>query len=110
MTKKIGQLRGQHPPQRLQGILWSCSVDKLDLWKDRVYIIHQILMYGSFKEIRWLYTVYSDNLINDIFANRPMKVYTKTGFNYVKNYILNLSGQDISPDKYVNAFYGPSRR
>lgn len=103
-------LSGKIPPKKLQGVLWSASVDDLDLWRDRVYIIHHTLMYGNFSQISWLQTTYPTELIQKTFTEKPMKVYSKTGFHYIKNYILDLSDKGISPDKYVNTFYGPSGR
>ena len=103
-------LSGANPPKELQGVLWSASVNDLDLWRDRVYIIHHTLMYGNFSQISWLQDAYPIELIQETFAEKPMKVYSKTGFHFIKNYILDLSTREISPDKYVNAFYGLSGR
>ena len=81
-------------------------MDKLDLERDKAYIIHQVLMYGGFKEIRGLFKIYPIAVIRNVFVNRPMKVYTKTGFNYIKNFVLNLQKASLPVNKYVNTFYG----
>ena len=92
-------------PSRLQGILWSASVNQLDLEGDKVYIIHQILMYGGFEDIKWLFKTYPQKTIKEIFVTRPLKVYTKEGFHFVKNYVLDFKGQKLPVGKYVNPFY-----
>lgn len=40
-------------PKKLQPILWSTSVELLDIQKDKVYIIHQVLIYGTLDEIKF---------------------------------------------------------
>ena len=80
-------------PRELQGILWSRDVSNLDLEKDKNYIIHQVLMYGTLKQIEWLKSVYSKEEIEKEFAEKPRKLYTKSGFNFIKNYILGISKQ-----------------
>ena len=80
-------------PRNLQGILWSRNISNLDLQRDKNYIIHQVLMYGSLKDISWLKQTYKKNYIKNIFINEPRKLYTESGFNFVKNYLLNISEQ-----------------
>ena len=92
-------------PSSFQGVLWSSPVDKLDLAEHKSYIIHQILMYGNFDHIRWLFKVYSKGEIKDVFLNEPQKVYTKPAFNFVKNFILGLDSKKLETDKYVNTIY-----
>jgi hypothetical protein len=99
-------MRGKHPPKKLQGVLWSCSVEKLDLEKDKAYIINQVLMFGGFEELRWLLSVYPKKTIRNVFINNPLKVYTRSGFNFIKNFVLGLKDLKLSPRNYVNTFYG----
>jgi len=80
-------------PKNLQGVLWSRNISNLDLQRDKNYIIHQILMYGTLKDISWLKQTYKKNHIKSIFINEPRKLYTESGFNLVKNYLLNISNQ-----------------
>jgi hypothetical protein len=83
----------------LQGVLWSAEVKNLDIQKNKNYIIHQILTYGNFDQIKWLRSVYSDKEIKDVFINDPRKQYTKSSFNFVKNYILGIN-ISLSSDRY----------
>lgn len=56
------------------------NVSKLDLEKDKTYIIHQVLSYGTLDEIRWLMGVYGKKTVREIFLSQPMKVYSPPAF------------------------------
>jgi hypothetical protein len=86
-------------PNGLQGILWSTDIKKLDLQKDKSYIIHRVLTYGDLEQINWLKEVYSKDEIKDIFINKPQKLYTKSSFNFIKNYVLGID-QKLERDHY----------
>ncbi|MBU0569419.1 hypothetical protein KKB40_01410 [Patescibacteria group bacterium] len=92
-------------PHSLQGVLWSSPVEKLDINEHKVYIIHQVLMYGDFKQIRWLFNTYSKKQIKEVFLAKPQKIYTKPALNYVSKFILELDSSQLSTDKYVNTLY-----
>ncbi|MEK7526453.1 MAG: hypothetical protein AAB546_03165 [Patescibacteria group bacterium] len=92
-------------PAHLQGILWSVSIDKLDLKKHRQYIIHQVLMFGGFDEIKWLLRKYSLKEVREVFVDNPQKIYTSQAFNFVKNFILGLKKTKVSTTDYVNTIY-----
>lgn len=93
----------------MQGIFWSVSIEKLDLERSKSYIIHQVLMYGDFKDMRWLFKTYPKDEIKKVFLEKPRKVYTKEALNYIKNFVLDLKDERIPSDKYVNSFYGIAR-
>ena len=99
-TKKIKTI-----PSSFQGILWSVNVKNLDLEKDKVYIIHQILSYGTLEQIHWLFGVYSEGEIKRVFEDSPMKVYNFPTFNFIKNIVLGLKKRAISSEKYVASIY-----
>ncbi len=85
----------------LQGILWSKNIEKLDFKKDKIYIIHQILSYGSLKQIKWAFKIYGPNEIREVFLKYPKKIYTAPVFHFVKNFILNLRNENLSLQNYV---------
>ena len=89
-------------PKNLQGILWSVPVERLDLLKHESYVIHQILMYGNFDHIRWLFSTYPRKRIASVFLHKPQKIYTKAALNYVNKYILELDNKQLQEDKYVS--------
>lgn len=92
-------------PSSLQGVLWSANVKNLDLKNDKVYIIHQLLSYGTLKQIHWLFKVYSKEEVKKVFETSPMKIYNFPTFNFIKNIILGLKKKTISPKKYVATLY-----
>ena len=92
-------------PSSFQGVLWSVNVKNLDLRKDKVYIIHQILVYGNLKQIHWLFKAYSEEEIKKVFEFFPMKIYNLSTFNFIKNIVLGLKEKSFSHQKYVTALY-----
>ena len=75
-------------PKNLQGILWSRDVNNLDLDEDSAYIINQVLAYGTFESLKWLFKTYSKDKITKIFIKKPIKTYTHASFNFAKNILL----------------------
>lgn len=94
-----------NPPASFQGVLWSKSVDLLNLEKDKIYIIHQILSYGSLQEIGWLFMAYSSSEIINVFLRFPKKIYQPAIFNFVKVFVLGLKEKTISEEKYVKTVF-----
>jgi len=89
------------PPRSLQGILWSKDIRKLDLKKDKIYIIHQVLGFGNLNQAGWLFKVYSLKEIREVFLKYPKKVYTIPVFYFIKDFILGLKKKNLSKEKYV---------
>jgi len=87
-------------PKRLQPILWSVDVKNLDLEKDKVYIINQILGYGGMETLSWLFKSYPKKVIKQIFINKPLKVYTTAAFNFTKEILLEIKDKKLDPYKY----------
>jgi len=98
-----------HPPKSLQSVLWSTSVDLLDIEKDKGYIIHQILVYGTMDELKWMFGVYGKESIKDIFVHHPTKMYTAKTYHFTKNFLLGLSKIDLDRENYVTSIFGPVR-
>lgn len=88
----------------LQGILWSEDIKNFDLEKDKVYIIHQVLSYGNFKQIKWLLKVYTLREVKKVFLKHPKKIYTPSMFYFVKNFILGIN-KKLSKEKYVKTSF-----
>ncbi len=87
-------------PKDLQGVLWSRDISSVDLKKDKNYIIHQVLMYGTLEQIKWLEKVYTKKEIKSEFVRNPRKLYTRSAFNFIKNYILGIN-KSLPPAYYV---------
>lgn len=92
-------------PSKFQPILWSKSVKKLDLDKDKIYIIHQILSYGSLDQIKWLFKVYKREEIREVFLKSPKNLYTPAVFYFIKNFILDLKKKKLKKEKYVKTLF-----
>jgi hypothetical protein len=92
-------------PEYLQPILWSKGFEKLSLEDDKNYIVHQVLMYGDLKDIKWLLETYSRSKVREIFVQQPKKVYTAPAFNFVKNFVLGLKGKKLEENKYVKSIF-----
>ncbi|MDP3882662.1 MAG: hypothetical protein Q8Q48_01245 [Candidatus Staskawiczbacteria bacterium] len=88
-----------------QGILWSKDIKNIDLEKDKVYIIHQVLSYGNMKQIKNLFKIYKSKEIKDVFVNHPQKVYSPAVFKFVKKFILSLEKENLTAEKYVKTSF-----
>lgn len=98
-----------HPPKTLQPFLWSTNVNLLDVDRDKSYIIHQILLYGTFKELQWLLTTYSKKEIIETFTNKPIRMYPKDMYIFVKDYLLGLEQVRLNEEDYVTSISQPLR-
>ena len=99
-----------HPTTSLQPILWSADVTKLDVKKDRWYIIHQVLIYGTLSEIKWLFQTYGIKQVIDVFVHEPARLYSKKVFHFIKNYLLPLRETNLYEEDYITSLYGPIRQ
>jgi hypothetical protein len=99
-----------HPPKSLQGLLWSTDVHLLDIDRNKGYIIHQVLIYGTMTELGWLFQTYSAKVIIDVFVNRPAKLYPKDVYYFVKNFLLSLRHVPLDSNAYVTSIHGPIRQ
>ncbi len=87
-------------PTSLQGVLWSKRVQHLDLERDDQYIIHQILGYGSLDDISWLIKTYGLEKVKDVFVSKPLKIYSRSAFNFAVKMILDLPFGELILEKY----------
>lgn len=86
--------------QHWQSLLWSVDIKNLDLEKDKVYIIHQILNYGDLEDWKKLFKLYSKETIKKVFINHPYRNYRPARFNFVKKFLLKIK-KPLDPKKYV---------
>ena len=86
-------------PKNLQGVFWSFDINKLDLELDKVYIIHQILVFGNLDCYKWLFSIYSRKEVMENFLTSPMKIYPASIFHYVSSCIFKID--NIDEKKYV---------
>ena len=91
-------------PHSWQGLLWSRDIEGLDWDHDKVFIIHQVLMYGTLDQISQLVEKYGRENVQHIFVQSPKKVYTSPAFHFIKNYLLMVD-VELDPAKYVRSIY-----
>ena len=90
-------------PRTFQPFLWSKNVGKMDRDRDKIYIIHQILSYGDFKELRQLFKVYDRKEVVEVFTKYPKKIYQPSVFYFVKNFVLDLRKKRVNENNYVKS-------
>jgi len=88
-------------PIFLKSYFWSVDFKKLNINKDKEYIIHQILCFGDLKAIKWLFGFYGEITIKRFFTNTPVKIYRASTFNWVKNVLLGLENKNLNINRYV---------
>ena len=84
-------------------LLWSRKASSLDFEKDKIYIVHQVLSFGSLDQVKKLIKLYSKKEVIRVFNQYPKKNYTPASFNFVKKIILGLETARLSHKNYVKA-------
>ena len=102
---KLESLNSKSKPikVRLKPILWSKNIKNLDSENDKIYIIHQVLSYGSIEDIKLLLKIYSKNEVRNVFVNFPKKIYTRPVFIFLKDFLLKINLQ-LDENNYVKNF------
>jgi len=68
--------------EKLQNILWSYDASSLDTNKDRIYIITQVLNYGTWEDLKLLYKIYSDKDIKRVVKNPQKGLWFEKVLNF----------------------------
>lgn len=100
--KRLSKKSKNKIPKSFQGVLWSVRIQDLDLQKDKVYIIHQILSYGNLRELKWLLKNYSLPEIKKVFVKHPIRVYWPQSFNFIKEIFLGIK-EKLNEKKYITS-------
>jgi len=101
MNERLAETR--RIPRTFQPFLWSKNVGKMDRDRDKIYIVHQILSYGDFKELRQLFKIYDRKEVGEVFTKYPKKIYQPSVFYFVKNFILGFRNKRLRESDYVKA-------
>jgi len=76
-------------PKKMQWLLWSYDIDSLDLERDKDYIITQVLNYGTWEDLKWLFKVYSEREIKNVVKKPARGLWFRDVLNFW-NLMLNL--------------------
>ena len=101
MNERLAETR--RIPRTFQPFLWSKNVGKMDRDRDKIYIVHQILSYGDFKELRQLFKIYDRKEVGEVFTKYPKRIYQPSVFYFVKNFVLDLRKKRVNENNYVKA-------
>jgi len=63
-------------------LFWSYDIKSLDLKADKEYIITQVLNYGTWEELRFLYKIYSEREIKEVVKNPRRGVWFEKILNF----------------------------
>ena len=86
-----------------QGVMWSKKTDKLGE-NDKAYMVNQTLMFGNLFDFFELLKKYGKDDVKDIFLHKPLKIYSRSGVNFVSKMILGVK-EGIDYDRYVKNLY-----
>lgn len=70
--------------KKMQWLFWSANVEDLDLKKDKNYIINQVLNYGTWEDLKWLFKVYSEREIKKVIKNPGRGLWFRDVLNFWK--------------------------
>ena len=76
-------------PENFKCYFWDTEFEKLDIQKNKRYIISRLYCYGDLKALRWIRENYSDEDIEDVARNsrnlKPLVAnYLRQQFNLKK--------------------------
>ena len=69
-------------PQKMKWLFWSYDIKSLDVERDKEYIITQVLNYGTWEDLKWLFRVYSREDIKKIVKNPGRGLWFKQILNF----------------------------
>jgi hypothetical protein len=76
-------------PQSLISLFWPYNLEELDLKRDKELIVTQILNYGNWQDLKWLYSVYSEKDIKEVLSNPRRGMWFERTLNFWEK-VLNL--------------------
>jgi len=69
-------------PQKMKWLFWSYDIKSLDLKEDKDYIITQVLNYGTWDDLKWLYKIYPEKEIKKVVRNPRRGLWFKNVLNF----------------------------
>lgn len=84
---------------KMKWLFWSYDIESLDLRRDKRYIITQVLNYGAWEDLKWLFKVYSEKEIKKVIENPGRGLW----FEKVLNFWLIIFNIKLKKDIYQKA-------
>jgi hypothetical protein len=94
-------LKDKAPSARWQRLLWSAGVEDVDLERDKIYVIHQVLAWGEPEDLSLLFRIYAKEEVKRVFLEHPKRVYTRKALRFVE-LILDV---EVDGGRYVSRVY-----
>lgn len=69
-------------PSKMKWLFWSYDTKSLDLRSDKDYIITQVLNYGTWEDLKWLYRTYSEKDIKATLKKPGRGLWFKRVLNF----------------------------
>lgn len=69
-------------PKKLQSVLWSYDISTMDLENSRELIIQQVLNYGDWNDLKWLYKTYPEKKIKEVVQNPRRGIWFENVLNF----------------------------
>jgi len=88
-------------PSGLQAVLWSKSLNNLDIDRDKNYIINQVLAFGFLEHLQWLFKIYPKEIVRKTFLNNPIRTYSVKSLDFIKLILFGKKQVDLDEKKYV---------
>jgi len=80
-------------------LFWSQNIQKLDSVRDRPYIVHQTLAFGTLDDLAWLGSLYPVSAIRQTFVNAPIKIYSRAAYHFAKK-LLSIADDEAPVERY----------
>lgn len=88
-------------PSFIAPCLWSYDVNEISLEDDKELIITQVLNYGVWRDIKWLYSVYAEDDIRRVVSEPRRGLW----FPRVLNFWETVLGVEISENMKERALF-----
>ncbi len=75
-------IKAKRIPKSLQYILCSYNLTELDLKEDKETIITRVLNYGSWEDVKWLYSVYPEKQIKEVVSHLKRGLWFERALNF----------------------------
>jgi hypothetical protein len=98
---KIKNSKKTKIPKRMKWLFWSYDIESLNLKRDKDYIIPQVLNYGTWDDLKWLFKVYSREEIKEVIKNPRRGVW----FRKVLNFWTKIFNIKLKKDVFERAIF-----